>query len=277
MKKAVYILVSILIVVLILSLAKNAIVKVSVERGVSLVTGMQLTTRSFRIGIFRTFVDIRGLKLLNPRGYPDRMMMDMPEIYVDYDLPAILDGKIHLYEMRLDLKEFVVVKNEKGELNLNSLNVIKEEEKGGPIEIADIPKMRIDKLRLKIGRVIYKDYSGGRPPAVKEYNIDLDESYTNITDPQVLVSLLVVKALGKTSVAQLTDFDLRSLQDLTFNALSSAQEMTMNAVGLTGKTLETTREATGETVKDTTEALKGATEELKEVFMAPFGQKEEEK
>ncbi|MFH1790840.1 MAG: hypothetical protein ABH885_02515, partial [Candidatus Omnitrophota bacterium] len=54
----------------------------------------------------------------------------------------------------------------------------------------------IDRLRLKIGKVSYKDYSARQgTPRVMEYNINLDEEYTNITNPYTLVSLIVVKAL----------------------------------------------------------------------------------
>ena len=88
----------------------------------------------------------------------------MPEIYVKYDLPAIMGGTIHLPEVRIALDEFMVVKNEKGELNLNSLKVVQAQKKGSAEKEetktgARMPKIQIDTLKLKIGKVIYKDYS----------------------------------------------------------------------------------------------------------------------
>ena len=89
----------------------------------------------------------------------------MPEIYVDYDLPAIVKGKVHLTEVRINLKEFMVVKNEKGELNLDSLNVVQEQQprkkrakEPEPKEEGKEPDLQIDVLELKIGKVIYKAF-----------------------------------------------------------------------------------------------------------------------
>ena len=80
------------------------------------------------IGIFKTLIGINELQLYNPSGFVDELMFDVPEIYVDYDLGAFMKGRTHLEEVRLHLKEFIVVKNEAGELNLDSLKVVKEEE-----------------------------------------------------------------------------------------------------------------------------------------------------
>ena len=110
-------------------------------------------------------------------------MLDMSEIYVDYDLPAILGGKIHLRTVRINMSEFVVVKNAKGELNLDALNVVKEQKgakTAAPAEKGKAPEIQIDVLELKVGKVLYKDYSKGGAPQVQEFNLNLDERYTDI-------------------------------------------------------------------------------------------------
>ena len=61
-------------------------------------------------------------------------MVDLSEIYVDYNLGAIMGGKVHFEEVRLHLKEFVDVKNEAGELNLNSLRAVKEADEKGKVD-----------------------------------------------------------------------------------------------------------------------------------------------
>jgi len=109
----------------------------------------------------------------------------MPEIYVDYDLPAIFKGKVHLEEMRLNMNEFVVVKNEKGELNLDALKVVQAQKEGKKPEAkakegGKIPEIQIDTLKLKVGKVVYKDYSGGGNPTVREFKVNLDEELANL-------------------------------------------------------------------------------------------------
>jgi len=209
-----------------------------------------------------TLVSIEDLRLLNPPGYKDRVMLDMPEIYVDYNLPALIAGKVHLNKLRLNMSEFVVVKNEKGEINLNALNVVKEqkgEKKVTPAEKAKMPDMQIDVLELKVGKVVYKDYSMGGLPRVQEFNINIDERYLNVDDPDKLVSLIVVKAISNTSIARLTGFDLKGLENTIGDTLGTAQLIVDRAqdVITTG----------GETARKTVEGLQ-------DIIKMPFGTKE---
>ena len=253
------------IFIFVFSFAKNMIVKAAIENGVELVTGLTLRMGSLDIGIIKTLVGIKGIVLFNPKGYKDRIMMDMPEAYVDYDLPAIIKGDVHLEEVRIDVKEFTVVKNEEGDLNIDSLKAVRAQKEGkGPKEKdkKKLPPMQIDNLKLKIRKVIYKDYSKGEPPVIKEYRVDIDEQYSNITNPYALVSMIVVRALVNTTISDLAGFDLEGLQHNVSNTLAKAQEA-----------LKQTSGKAQETVKQTTEVIKETAESLKKI-LSPFGKEE---
>lgn len=260
----------VLAVVFIIFLAKDVIIKIAVENGVGSVTGLKLRTGSFRVGIFRPVVDIKNLRLLNPANFPDKTMIDMPEIYVKYNLPAIIGGKVYLPEVRLALKEFIVEKNSKGELNLDALKNVKEQKKTKPAEpakkSAKAPQIKIDLFKLNIGKVIYKDYSKGAEPQIKEFNINLDESFSNIDNPYVLANLIIVKALMNTTVSSLTGFDLKGLQGSVNEAISGAKEAASAAAS---NVKETTSTAVSQ-IKDTEKQAAGT---LKELFKNPFGSK----
>ena len=121
MKRKIIMIPAIVFAVLIaLFIAKNMIIKTSVTTGVRAMTGLKLKIRSMDVGVFKSLIGINELQLHNPRGFEDKLMVDLPEIYVDYNLGAIMGGKAHLEEVRLHLKEFIVVKNEAGELNLHN-------------------------------------------------------------------------------------------------------------------------------------------------------------
>ena len=79
------------------------------------------------VGIRNTLVSINNMKLYNPAGYTDKVMVDMPEIYIDYNLSSFLKRKAHLEEVRIDLKELTVIKDKKGKLNIDALKVVKDE------------------------------------------------------------------------------------------------------------------------------------------------------
>jgi len=240
MKKWINVLVIVAVLIVVLLFAKDFIIKASVEKGVGVVTGLKLNIGGLNVGILKPIVDIKNLKLFNPGSFPDKTMIDMPEIYVKYDLPAIIGGTIHLPEVRLGLREFVVVKNSKGELNLDALKNVQAQKKGEAKAeekpAGKAPKIKIDKLALNIGKVIYKDYSKGSTPTVKEFNINLHEVYTNVDDPYKLASLIVVKALIGTPIAALANFDVKGLQGSVGDVLSGAQKTATEAVGKAGKT-----------------------------------------
>ena len=255
MKKILTILLAVVVVFFVVLLDKDTIIKTSVEKGVEFVKGLKLNIGSLHVGIFKPIAHIKNLQLFNPSSFPDKTMVDMTEIYVNYNLPAIIGGKLHLPEVHLALKEFVVVKNAQGKLNLDALKSVQAQKEGKstPKRISgNAPQIKIDVLKLSIGRVIYKDYSRGGVPDVKEFNINLNESYVNVDDPQALANLIVVKALMNTSISALTNFDLKGLEGTVGGVIASGQKAASRA-------LSTVKEA-GDQVTDT----------LKGLFKNPF-------
>lgn len=274
-------------VVIILGVVKNVVAKAAVESGVQLITGLTLSLDRMDVGILNSAVGIHGLRLHNPDGFADKVMINLPEIYVNYDLGAFLGGKVHLEEVRLNLQGFTVVRDRNGALNLDALNVVKASktaQKGAPAPAknAGAPEVRIDALELQVGTVIYKDYSGGGAPKVQEFAVNIHERYEHITNPYVLGGLIVSRALMQTTIAKLAHFDLGSLQSLAGAQLEQAQQLAGDAMGaahriqgeamkqlqdpsalvgtakgMAGASKQVVGTATG-TVKRTTDALKKA-------------------
>ena len=276
MKRKIIIIPAIVLAILIaLFFGKNMIIKTSVTAGVRAMTGLKLSIRSMDIGIFKTLIGINGLQLYNPSGFVDELMIDVPEIYVDYNLGAFMKGRTHLEEVRLNLKEFIIVKNEAGELNLDSLKVVKAEEEEEVIDEGKkggtkMPELQIDVLELRIDKVVYKDYSKGTPPKVKEYNVNINERFENITDPKTIVRLIIFKALKNTAIASLTNFDLGKLQKGLTGTIKKTAEM---ALETPGRAIEVGKEA-GEKIKETArETVEKAADTIKKLF--PFGKKED--
>lgn len=315
MKKVINFLIIVVAIIALLLVAKNLIAKAAVEGGVKAVTGLPLKMDKLDISLTKSYIAIEKLDLQNPKGFPERTMLNMPEIYIDYHLGDIIGGNIHLEEVRIDMAEFVVVKNTDGTLNLDTLKALQGDKKEGapkeekPKEKGEAPQIQLDVLKLKLGQVVYKDYSkGGNEPAVKTFKMDIQEEYTNITDPNNLVRLIVLKVMMGTPLAALTNFDLGPLQDGLGNVLASGTKITGelfdsgsaaakdamnkgtealkdladNDIADTGKKLasdmsEGTKELTkelGDTAKGLTDGLKDTTGALKESLKLPFGKSE---
>jgi len=259
MKKRMAIVIWIVAAFLVLSLTKDLFIKFSVEKAVGLVTGLKIEIKSLNVGIFRTAVRIKGLKIFNPGQFKDRVMADMPEIYVDYDLPAVFAHTVHLEYLKLNLKEFIVVKNAAGELNLNSLKVVTAGKEGVKPKVqGKAPNIKIDNFELKIGKAFYKDYSGGGAPSVKEFNVNIDERYTNVDDLYTVVSIIVVKALANTSIAGMANFDVNGLQGTVMKGLSSATNAAGKAASTAHQALQSTTQGAPEAVKNANETVNKA-------------------
>ncbi len=171
-------------VVLLLAVSKNRIAKAVVERIGSAMVGSKLTIEKMEFELLSSKITLGNLKLHSPRGSKDPVMADIPELYVSYEPSTLFSGQPHLKELRIDLREFLVVKDEKGELNVKTLN--------------SSPPMMIDLLRLKIEKVVYKDYSKGDPaPEAHEFKINLDESYRNVSDINSIGPLIASKTLSE--------------------------------------------------------------------------------
>ncbi|KJJ85212.1 conserved hypothetical protein, secreted [Candidatus Omnitrophus magneticus] len=285
MKKIFFSIVTVLLAVfVIVALSKDFLIKIAIENGVTLVTGLKVQMSSLKVGLIGTDAGMKNLMIYNPSGYPDKVMLDMPEIYVDYDLPSIMKGNIHLTEMRIDLHEFYVVKNYKGELNLDALNLSKgSPEKSAPVQekgeqkvtgAGKIPEIKIDKLTLKVGKVIYKDYSAGGAASIQEFNINLNEEYRNVDNPYTLVSLIVFKALMNTGIAKLTQFDIGGLQNTLAGALPNGQILAGAAKSILGSTegaLSGLGGGAGSSVNTMANTLKSTASGLTNALKLPFG------
>jgi uncharacterized protein involved in outer membrane biogenesis len=243
MKKFLIIII-VLIVIFGLTLAglymfRDNLLKVAIEKGIEHTTGLDITIGNIKTDIRKTNITINNLLMNNPKDFKDRVMVDMPHIYADYNLSALMQGDIHLYSMIIDIKECSVVKNKDGKLNLDYLKPIQDmadQAKAIRKPQADAPDFRIDNLELKIGRVYYKDYSSGPIPHTLQFDLNMDEKFSDITDADTIVNLIVFKAIMNTTIGSLIRLDINSLRNNIGNTLSTAQNVAGRAVQSTAKT-----------------------------------------
>lgn len=226
MNKAVKTIVLVVVVLVVLSVAKNTIAQSVLSGTLSKVAHVPVQIGSMNVGLLSSKIDIKRLKVYNPSGFPDRLMIDVPQIFIHFDPPALFKGQAHFKEVKLDLQEMTVVRNKDGKLNVDSVKPTEKEkseakEKAAPEPGKSAPKLMIDKLSLSIGRVVYKDYSAGGEPAVQTFDINIkDREYTNIDNPATVVSLLMFEALTRTTLSSLANLDVSAFKDGGIQALS---------------------------------------------------------
>lgn len=234
------------VVLVVLVLARNVVIKAAMETGARVVAGMPLSIQKFDLDILNTAVDMEGLVLKNPSGFHDTVLLDIPKILVAYQRGAIFSGKVHVKNIEFDMAQFTVVKNEKGELNLDRLRALQGTQKASAPTTSQKPQapakpipIQIDMMRLKIGKVVYVDYSSGSP-STKEYPINFDQSFQNITDLNSVVRLIVLKAMMSSGISNLVNFDLGDLEGTLTGTFSTSTKM---AAEVAAKSLDTLKTA----------------------------------
>lgn len=196
---------AVIVVVFILGIVKDQIVRSTVMVGASAVLGAPVKVDQFSVGVLRHSVRIKGFKIYNPEGFPADILLDMAEVSVDYNLGALLQGKLHLPLAVIDLQEMVIVKNKDGKLNVDALKVAQKQETPAEDEKASKPTqempMQIDMLTLNIGKVVFKDYSKGDQPVIEVFDVNLkDKTFKDIKSAQQFALLIMVEAMKPTAI-----------------------------------------------------------------------------
>lgn len=252
----------VLALVLIVLIGKDTIAEAVLKNVIEAKTGLKLVIGNVDVGVLSARAKIDNLILLNPQGYEDPVMAEIHELFLDCNPGALLLGKVHFQKVRLNLRRLFVVKNREGELNVYALKGVGSKPEAGRREA--VPKneakakrgsfkrevkrnsFKIDRLELEVGRVIYKDYTAGAHIGMIELNLNIDETYENITSLDDVVKTVLARALVGTVIARMANIDFGSIR-------SGAAE-----------TLE-------QGMKEIKKAAEKAAEMLKEKLKSPFG------
>lgn len=267
MKKKTWIIVGVVILSLVVvGIAKDGIIKSVVTVSASSITGAPVNIGGFSLGLLSQSVKIKGFKMYNPAGFPKGILLDLAKVRVDYDLLALLSGKLHLKIVDVDLREAVIVKNKEGKLNVDSLKVMEKKEAQAEKKKEPAKQMpfRIDLLKLNIGRVVSKDYSGAKP-IVEVYDVGIKgREYKNITSPQSLAVIIMAEALGPTAIKSAAVYGVATVAGVALLPLGAGVMLTGkdNAAADFNVTLDKAYETSLEVLKatgvvDTQEKAKG--------------------
>lgn len=201
MKKVLIVICIILLVTLTLMVLRDQIIRTTITVAASSVLGAPVRVEGFSMGIFKQSIRISNLTVYNPKGFPKGIIIELSRINVNYDFAALLKKQLHLPDAEIVVKEIGLIKNKEGKLNADALKVsqkdgLKEPEaKSKPV---DFP-LKIDHLKLNIGRLVMKDYSAAEEPIISVFEINIDKDYKNITSVQQLAVLILsepMKAAG---------------------------------------------------------------------------------
>jgi len=205
MKKLLFRILLVLLMLMILSvLCRNFIARKAVEIGVTEVTGFPLKIGAVQVGLFSGQLAIHDLKLLNPPEFADSRFVDLPFFDLQYELGSLLRLAPHIKKIEVRINEVVIVKNEQGKTNANTIQDKVAPPSGNSSEPASksaAPAKRlayqVDLLRVHIGTVVIKDYSKGQPPTERKLTLNRDVTFENISESTSVSALVTKVVLGQ--------------------------------------------------------------------------------
>lgn len=172
-----------------ITIFKNLIIKSVVTTVASELTGAPVHMDGFQLNILSSTIHISGFKMYNPSGFPNGILVSCPKIKVIYDRATLFKQKRHFLLVEIELKEMRITKNKEGKLNVDSLRITQQSKSSPPIP------MQIDLLTLKIGKIVYNDYTTGTQPSMRVYDVNRYKSYKGIPTAQQLALLVLAEPM----------------------------------------------------------------------------------
>ena len=215
---------------------RNFLVRKGMETAVTEVTGFPLTVGSFKLGITSSRVEIRDLHLENPEGFEDPRCLHANRIVADLEAKSVFGKVLHIEELVVNIPEVVVVKNAKGETNLDRLKALGGEAKEKTEKVKKEPlRWKCDRMHLKMGKVVFLDYTdakGGKPKK-DEWKLDVDEKFKDLDGPDKVVKIIVLKVITNTPV-KLVSTTANALKDGIVGIGEGAVDLVKDAGGAIG-------------------------------------------
>ena len=143
-------------------------------------------------------VSIKDFKLHNPAGFGDAPLLVIPEVFVEYDQSALAKNKIHLTQVRFNLSDLNIVKNEAGQTNLLAVGITlpspkeKVEKDTGLAELKKKTGLEfagVDALTVSIGTVKFIDLKNSQNNREQKLGIE-NLALKNIKMPSELAAPL---------------------------------------------------------------------------------------
>ncbi|MDP3919297.1 MAG: hypothetical protein Q8R76_00600 [Candidatus Omnitrophota bacterium] len=161
----------------------------------------EVTLTEAQLDLFAAKATFKNIKISNPEIFSRGTLTAIRELYLDWDFPALLEGRLHFFAVKLEVGTLRILRNKQALINILELNVFKEAD-GAEGEEAQ-PKrdinLQVDEFILILNHATYTDLSG-IVPLQRSFNLHMKEiAFSNLTDLKILVKIVgweTLKAMG---------------------------------------------------------------------------------
>ena len=170
-----------LVLALIAVLCRDPFLKLAAQQAIHKSTGMKVEIAKFKTGLRHPAVAMQGFKIYNYSEFGGSVLIDVPDLLVEFDQKLAAQGKLRFKQLRLHLAELNVIRDAAGRWNLEKIEREMTERNAARTNRSE-PKLEfagIDELHLTIGRVTFRDLQ--KPSKSKDILVDIrDERVTGL-------------------------------------------------------------------------------------------------
>lgn len=161
-----------------------------IQSRLSKATALSVNIGGAHFNLTRPRFWIKDLQFFNPKGFPAAPLAQIGEVKAQYAPVSIFLGRPHFKKVKIDFKEFRLMRNGKGILNLP------------PVPAGTPSRTTIDELELNLNTVTYTDLSSGQP-VQQTYSLGLANSvYRNVNGVPGILEILSWEVLKRTGVPE---------------------------------------------------------------------------
>jgi hypothetical protein len=169
-----------------------------VEHELRAVTGFDFHVAVLSANPFTGRVVVRELVALNPPRYPKPDFIQLQELRADIRVFSWAFGdRIIIDELDLNATKIELIRQKDGSSNAGDFMAAFTRGKpaaGGTAPPGRPARYRINRLRVRLEKLVVVDYQGSKTDE-KVYDLRIDHSYNNVSDPRDLLVPEVMKTL----------------------------------------------------------------------------------
>lgn len=171
-----------------------------VERELRQATGFDIHVAVLRADPFTGRVVVRGFSAQNPPSFPTPEFVELKELTADVNLFSFFTDQIVINQLDIDTTKIALIRQHDGKSNAGSFMAAFSGDGAHATGSGPAPPPRkplrylVKKLHLRVEELSVADYTGLAIDK-KTYKINIDQTYTNVTDPRELLVPGVIKTL----------------------------------------------------------------------------------
>ncbi|HEY1793066.1 MAG TPA: hypothetical protein VGG34_09110 [Opitutaceae bacterium] len=166
-----------------------------VERQLDAATGFDVRVRVLSANPLTGRIAVRGLSATNPRSYPASGFIELRSLDADVNAFSWFTGRVVIDNLDIDTAKLVLIRQRNGTSNASQFIAAfssRPQAASGPP-----PKPMqylIKRLRIRLSELDIEDYSG-ITTFKRTYKLNIDQSYTDVSNPRQLIVPGVVRTL----------------------------------------------------------------------------------